>query len=106
MGTGIKRMGRGAYADSRTALIAFLRPIVHDIVLLAEHGQRFTVKVTDVLLALKRNGRWAPTCRYCLGGSQLTLHCLCLLYYSLSACKNTCSKELHRVKDCVSGTTA
>lgn len=57
VGIGVKRMGRSAYADSRTALNAFLRPIVHDIVLLAEHGRRFTVKVTDVLLALKRNSR-------------------------------------------------
>lgn len=54
-------MGRGVYADSRTALIAFLRPIVHDIVVLVDHGRRYTVKLTDVLLALKRNGRCAPT---------------------------------------------
>jgi len=50
-------MGTGVYLESRTALDAFLRPILHDIVAIVEHGRRMTVTVTDVLLALKRNGR-------------------------------------------------
>ena len=51
-------MGTGVYLESRTALDAFLRPILHDIVAIVEHGRRMTVTVTDVLLALKRNGRF------------------------------------------------
>jgi len=50
-------MGTGVYLESRTALDAFLRPILHDIVAIVEHGRRMTVTVTDVLLALKRTGR-------------------------------------------------
>ena len=50
-------MGTGVYLESRAALDAFLRPILHDIVIIVEHGRRMTVTVTDVLLALKRNGR-------------------------------------------------
>ncbi|KAK9831351.1 hypothetical protein WJX81_004658 [Elliptochloris bilobata] len=54
---GVKRMTAEVYGDSRSALIAFLRPILHDVVVLVEHGRRFTVTVPDVLLALKRKGR-------------------------------------------------
>lgn len=54
---GVKRMADGVYCDTRAVLVAFLRPIVQDAALFAEHGRRFTVRLQDVLLALKRRGR-------------------------------------------------
>ena len=50
-------MTDGVYGDMRAVLAAFLRPIVQDVVVLAEHGRRFTVRLHDVTLALKRRGR-------------------------------------------------
>ena len=50
-------MADGVYCDTRAVLVAFLRPIVQDAAVFAAHGRRFTVRLQDVLLALKRRGR-------------------------------------------------
>ena len=44
--------------EARTALRSFLQGIIHDVVIITEHSRRQTATVMDVLLALKRHGRY------------------------------------------------
>ncbi len=53
---GVKRMSEGIYTEAPLALRAWLKTIVRDAVVYADHARRFTLTVNDVILALKRNG--------------------------------------------------
>ena len=53
---GVKRMSEGIYTEAPLALRAWLKTIVRDAVVYADHAKRFTLTVNDVILALKRNG--------------------------------------------------
>lgn len=53
---GVKRMSEGIYTEVPLALRAWLKAIVKDAVVYADHARRFTLTVNDVILALKRNG--------------------------------------------------
>jgi len=49
-------MSEGIYTEAPLALRAWLKTIVRDAVVYADHARRFTLTVNDVILALKRNG--------------------------------------------------
>jgi len=54
---GVKRMDGKIYEESRGVLKIFLQDVIRDAVQYTEHAQRKTVLVTDVVMALKRNGK-------------------------------------------------
>ena len=58
LSTGVKRISVDTYDEARTALSSFLRTILKDVGVITEGARRMTVTVPDVLMALKRNGRW------------------------------------------------
>lgn len=58
VGAGVKRMTGTVHQEARTALKTFLSDVLHDVVIITEHAKRHTVTVTDILLALKRRGRY------------------------------------------------
>ena len=53
---GVKRISRGVFSEARACLEAFVRGVVGDASVYAEHARRRTATVGDVLLALKRRG--------------------------------------------------
>ena len=53
---GVKRISRGVFTEARACLEAFVRGVVGDAAVYAEHARRRTATVPDVLLALKRRG--------------------------------------------------
>jgi histone H4 len=53
---GVKRISEGIYDEAPQALKSWLKMMVHDAVVYADHAKRFTITTNDVLLALKRNG--------------------------------------------------
>jgi len=54
---GVKRISGLIYDESRTVLRTFLENVVRDAVTYTEHARRKTVTATDVVYALKRQGR-------------------------------------------------
>jgi histone H4 len=54
---GCKRLSGLVYEETRSALKSFLETIVRDIVCYTEYASRKTVMVSDVLMALRKNGR-------------------------------------------------
>lgn len=54
---GVKRISGLVYDESRGVLRVFLENIVRDAVTYTEHARRKTVTATDVVYALKRQGR-------------------------------------------------
>jgi len=54
---GVKRVALPTWDKARAALACFLRTIVGDACVLADHRRRHTVTLPDVMFALKRNGR-------------------------------------------------
>jgi len=54
---GVKRLSSLVYADVNDALRSFMTKIVGDSIYYMEHAGRKTVSATDVIFALKRNGR-------------------------------------------------
>ena len=54
---GVKRISGLIYDESRTVLRTFLENVVRDAVTYTEHARRKTVTATDVVHALKRQGR-------------------------------------------------
>jgi len=52
----VKRISRGVFTEARACLEAFVRGVVGDAAVYAEHARRRTATVPDVLLALKRRG--------------------------------------------------
>lgn len=53
---GVKRISEGIYQEAPQALRAWLRTMVHDATVYADHAKRFTITTNDILLALKKNG--------------------------------------------------
>lgn len=54
---GVKRISGKVYDETRKVLRTFLNSAVRDAVTFCEHGKRKTVTATDVVMALKRQGR-------------------------------------------------
>eukprot|EP00386_Alphamonas_edax_P007056 GDKI01023176.1.p1 GENE.GDKI01023176.1~~GDKI01023176.1.p1 ORF type:complete len:121 (-),score=32.04 GDKI01023176.1:310-627(-) len=54
---GVKRIASGVYEEIRGILRQFLDKVVRDAVTYLDHARRKTVSVSDVVLALKRQGR-------------------------------------------------
>ncbi len=53
---GVKRMAEGIYTEAPLALRAWLKSIIGDAVVYADHARRFTLTVNDIILSLKKNG--------------------------------------------------
>lgn len=53
---GVKRISQGIYEEAPEALKRWLRTMVHDATVYADHAKRFTITTNDILLALKKNG--------------------------------------------------
>ena len=66
---GVKRISIDTYDEAKTALTSFLRIILKDVGVITEGGRRMTVTVPDVLLALKRNGRWVAEDQHAMTSS-------------------------------------
>ncbi len=54
---GVKRIARGIYADTRSVVNSFLDQVLRDAVTYTAHARRKTVTTSDVVFALKRQGR-------------------------------------------------
>lgn len=54
---GVKRINGMIYEETRGVLRVFLENVIRDAVTYTEHAKRKTVTVTDVIYALKRQGR-------------------------------------------------
>jgi len=54
---GVKRIGGLIYDETREVLKQWLHRVVRDAVVYTDHARRKTVTSTDVVYALKRNGR-------------------------------------------------
>lgn len=54
---GVKRLSGLVYDETRGVLRIFLQNLIRDVVTYTEHARRKTVSVTDVLYALKRQGK-------------------------------------------------
>ncbi|UYV60176.1 hypothetical protein LAZ67_1000221 [Cordylochernes scorpioides] len=54
---GVKRISGLIYETVRETLTIFLQKVIRDCVTYTEHARRKTVIASDVLLALRRNGR-------------------------------------------------
>lgn len=54
---GVKRISGHVYSETRDILKEFLENIIRDATTYTEHARRKTVSATDVVMALKRNGR-------------------------------------------------
>uniref|UniRef100_A0A0D9WHF0 Histone H4 n=1 Tax=Leersia perrieri TaxID=77586 RepID=A0A0D9WHF0_9ORYZ len=53
---GVKRISGLIYKETRSVLEIFLKKVIHDAVIYAEHAHRKTVTVMDVVYALKQQG--------------------------------------------------
>ncbi|XP_028735492.2 uncharacterized protein LOC114700184 [Peromyscus leucopus] len=58
---GVKRISGLIYEETRGVLKVFLENVIRDAVTYTEHAKRKTVTAMDVVYALKRQGRTAPT---------------------------------------------
>ncbi|XP_006872872.1 PREDICTED: histone H4-like isoform X1 [Chrysochloris asiatica] len=58
---GVKRISGLIYEETRGVLKVFLENVIRDAVTYTEHAKRKTVTAMDVVYALKRQGRLAPT---------------------------------------------
>jgi len=54
---GVKRISGLMYPEARHVLKQFLQKTIHDTVAYCEHSRRTTVRASDVLNALQRNGK-------------------------------------------------
>ena len=54
---GVKRISGLIYEETRGVLKVVLENILHDAAMYTEHAKRKTVTVTDVVYALKRQGK-------------------------------------------------
>lgn len=66
MWAGVKRIAVDTYGEARTALNTFLKTVLRDVSIITESARRMTVTVPDVLLALKRNGRYCVPTPICI----------------------------------------
>lgn len=53
---GVKRISSFVYDDINTTIKQYLRPLIQDSIVYAEHAKRKTMTVMDVLYALKKRG--------------------------------------------------
>ncbi|XP_052630423.1 uncharacterized protein LOC128135487 [Harpia harpyja] len=60
---GVKRISGLIYEETRGVLKVFLENVIRDAVTYTEHAKRKTVTAMDVVYALKRQGRRAPSAR-------------------------------------------
>ncbi|XP_061264213.1 uncharacterized protein LOC133242159 [Bos javanicus] len=65
---GVKRISGLIYEETRGVLKVFLENVIRDAVTYTEHAKRKTVTAMDVVYALKRQGRRAPTQLSCRRG--------------------------------------
>jgi len=54
---GVKRIARTVYADTRLVIHSFLSGVLKDSITYTKHARRKTVTTSDVVYALKRQGR-------------------------------------------------
>ena len=54
---GVKRISAGIYADTRLVIHQFLSGVLNDAITYTHHARRKTVTTSDVVYALKRQGR-------------------------------------------------
>jgi histone H4 len=54
---GVKRLSGLIYEETRNVLKAFLQNLIRDAVVYTEHAKRKTITTTDVVYALKRQGK-------------------------------------------------
>ncbi|KAI5012098.1 hypothetical protein ZWY2020_024232 [Hordeum vulgare] len=54
---GVKRISGIIYEETRVVLKIFLEHVIRDVVVYTQHARRKTVIATDVVYALKRQGR-------------------------------------------------
>ncbi|KAE8792459.1 histone H4-like [Hordeum vulgare] len=54
---GVKRISGIVYEETRVVLKLFLEHVIRDVVVYTQHARRKTVIATDVVYALKRQGR-------------------------------------------------
>ena len=54
---GVKRISRSCYPATRNILFHFLDGILTDAICYTKHARRKTVTTTDIVFALKRQGR-------------------------------------------------
>lgn len=54
---GVKRLNGLVYEETRSVLRQFLHKIIGDAVNYADYARRTTIQVSDVLMALSRNGK-------------------------------------------------
>ncbi|TVY68646.1 Histone H4 [Lachnellula suecica] len=54
---GVKRISASIYEEVRSVLKISLGTVLHDTIAITEHSKRKTVTVTDVIWALRRQGR-------------------------------------------------
>nr|ANM86120.1 histone H4 [Stygiella incarcerata] len=54
---GVKRISKSIYDETRKVLKGFLEGVIKDSIMYTEHAKRKTVTATDVVYALKRQGR-------------------------------------------------
>ncbi|XP_062952798.1 uncharacterized protein LOC134377918 isoform X1 [Cynocephalus volans] len=67
---GVKRISGLIYEETRGVLKVFLENVIRDAVTYTEHAKRKTVTAMDVVYALKRQGRRAPTLLDIRNGAQ------------------------------------
>ncbi|ETN85400.1 core histone H2A/H2B/H3/H4 [Necator americanus] len=65
---GVKRISGLIYEETRGVLKVFLENVIRDAVTYCEHAKRKTVTAMDVVYALKRQGRRAPTALHVRSG--------------------------------------
>lgn len=54
---GVKRIGDGVYDDTRDFVDYFLKNVLKNAAVFAEHARRKTITAMDVVYSLKQNGR-------------------------------------------------
>ncbi|PMD62825.1 putative histone H4 [Hyaloscypha bicolor E] len=71
---GVKRISATIYEETRYALKQYLERILKDVVAITEHSKRKTITVTDVIFALRRQGRPIYGFDHKGGSSKTTLY--------------------------------
>ncbi|KAH8596066.1 histone-fold-containing protein [Bisporella sp. PMI_857] len=54
---GVKRISATIYEDLRAAMRAYIERVMRDVATITEHCNRKTITVTDIIFALRRQGR-------------------------------------------------
>ncbi|XP_006888699.1 PREDICTED: uncharacterized protein LOC102854814 [Elephantulus edwardii] len=90
---GVKRISGLIYEETRGVLKVFLENVIRDAVTYTEHAKRKTVTAMDVVYALKRQGRRAPSAgRVACGSAARRLFCVIMARTKQTARKSTGGK--------------